>query len=279
MPPASSSLPAGAATIESSTRAAAFFDLDKTTITTASMFAFSSTLRDAGYLDTRVVLRAIYGRLVFKYLGADEDRMEEMRNQALRLTKGWERDKMARLVTDALEDVIDPIVYEEALDEITAHKAAGHMVFMVSASPEEIVRPLARHLGADGAVASVAAIDDEGRYTGEVEFYSYGPFKADAMEVLALEHDLDLRDSYAYTDSITDLPMLEAVGHPVVVNPDRQLRGVAQERGWEIREFSHPIPLRSRVGEHARTGALIAGVGALAGGAGWWLRNRRGGVL
>jgi len=256
-------------------RAAAFFDLDKTTIATASMFAFSSTLREAGYLDARLVLRAIYGRFVFKYLGADHDRMEEMRNQALALCTGWERDKVARLVTESMEDVIDPIVYREAVEEIAAHKAAGHQVFMVSASPEEVVRPLSRHLGADGAVATIAAIDDEGRYTGEVDFYSYGEFKVDAMEVLALEHDLDLSESYAYTDSITDLPMLEAVGNPIVVNPDRALARVALERGWEIRTFSNRIPLRERVGEHAKTGAVLAGAGALAAGGSWWLRSRR----
>lgn len=255
--------------------AAAFFDLDKTTIATASMFAFSSTLRDAGYINSRLIMRAVWGRLVFKYLGADHDRMEDMRNSALRLCKGWNKAEVSSLVTDALEEVIDPIVYREAVEEIAAHKAAGHKVFMVSASPEEIVIPLSRHLGADGAVATIAEIDRFGKYTGEVEFYSYGPFKVDAMEALALEHDLDLDASYAYTDSVTDLPMLEAIGHPIVINPDKALARIANEREWEIRWFSNTVPLRQRVGEHAKTGALVAGVGALAGGAGWYVRSRR----
>ncbi len=258
-----------------STRAAAFFDLDKTTIATASMFAFSSTLRDHGYLDYKLVVRALWGRMVYKYLGADEDRMEDMRNTALKLCKGWDRAHMAQLVNEAMEEVIDPIVYSEALDEMGAHRAAGHLVFMVSASPEEIVRPLARYLGADGSVASTAKVDRNGRFTGEMEFYSYGPYKVDAMEALALEHDLDLDESYAYSDSITDLPMLEAVGHPIVVNPDRALAKIAIERDWEIRMFSNKVPLRSRVGQHARTGAVLAGAGALAGGAGWIYRSRR----
>ena len=174
-----------------------------------------------------------------------------------------------------MEDVIEPIVFREALEEMDAHRAAGHRVFMVSASPEEIVRPLARHLGADGSVSTIAEIDTEGRYTGEVEFYSYGPYKVDAMEALALEYDLDLDRCYAYSDSITDLPMLEAVGHPIVVNPDRALARIAEERDWEIRTFSNKIPLRDRVSEHARAGALVASAGALAAGGSWWLRSRR----
>ncbi len=255
--------------------AAAFFDLDKTTIADAALFAFSSTLREAGFIDSRLILRAVWGRLVFKYLGADHDRMEDMRNNALRLCKGWDKRQMASLVTDALEDVIEPIVFREAVDEIAAHKAAGHKVFMVSASPEEIVVPLSKYLGADGAVATIAQTDRAGKYTGEVEFYSYGPYKVDAMEALSLEHDLDLSESYAYTDSITDLPMLEAVGHPIVINPDRALAKIATDRGWEIRTFSNELPLRQRVGDHARTGALVAGAGALAGGASWYLRSKR----
>lgn len=255
--------------------AAAFFDLDKTTIATASMFAFSSTLRDAGFINSRLIMRAVWGRLVFKYLGADHDRMEDMRNSALRLCKGWDQKEVSALVTDALAEVIEPIVYREAVDEIAAHQAAGHMVFMVSASPEEVVVPLSKYLGADGAVATIAQTDRAGKYTGEVEFYSYGPYKVDAIEALALEHDLDLDASYAYTDSITDLPMLEAVGHPIVVNPDKALARIANDRGWEVRWFSNTVPLRQRVGEHAKTGALLAGVGALAGGAGWYLRSRR----
>jgi len=254
---------------------AAFFDLDKTTIATASMFAFSSTLREAGYLGPGVIMRAIWGKAVYQYLGADHDRMEDMRNSALKLCKGWEREKINRLVTSAMEEVIDPIVYQEALAEMDAHKAAGHMVFMVSASPEEVVRPLARYLGADGSVASMAEVDADGRYTGEVEFYSYGPYKVDAMEALALEYDLDLRASYAYTDSVTDMPMLEAVGNPVVVNPDRALAREALDRGWEVRTFTNKVSLRQKMGEHARTGALVAGAGALAAGGTWWLKSRR----
>jgi len=257
--------------INPNARVAAFFDMDKTTIANAALFAYGSTLRSAGFISNRLIIKSIWGRLMFQYFGADHDRMEEMRENALRITTGWDKRQVSALVRGALEEVIDPIVYSEAIEEIEAHKAAGHKVFMVSASPEEIVVPLSKHLGADGAVATIAEVDANGKYTGEMAFYSYGPFKVDGMEALALEHDLDLSLSYAYSDSFTDLPMLEAVGHPVVVNPDRALAREAEERGWEVREFSNPVPLGQRVGEHARTGAIVAG----ALGVGWYLRSRR----
>ena len=119
-------------------------------------------------------------------------------------------------------------------------------------------------------------MDAEGRYTGEVAFSSHGANKVVAMEELAERHDLDLSRSWAYSDSVTDLPMLDAVGHPVVVNPDRDLRRVATERDWELRTFHLEVPLRNR----PSAGQAAAGAGALAGlGAGaatwWWVRRAR----
>src|SRR5690606_27446395 len=122
----------------------------------------------------------------------------------------------------------------------------GHRVVVISASPEEIVRPLCRHLGVADVIATRAAVDEEGRYTGELELYAYGPGKAEAMRAMAEEEGIDLEASYAYSDSITDLPMLEAVGHPIAVNPDSALRVIAEERGWEIRKFVSPVTMRDR---------------------------------
>jgi hypothetical protein len=125
-------------------------------------------------------------------------------------------------------------------------------VYLVSASPDVIVQPLAEHLGVDGAIASCPLVGDDGRYTGEMEFYSYGPFKAEAMRELAEAEDLDLAESSAYSDSYTDLPMLEAVGHPVAVNPDRVLAKVAREREWEVMQFTKPVRLRAAKGVRRR---------------------------
>ncbi|MGH9205614.1 MAG: HAD family hydrolase, partial [Acidimicrobiales bacterium] len=165
-----------------------------------------------------------------------------------------------------LEEIVDPIIYGEALELIEAHRAAGRKVYIVSSSPVEIVAPLGRHLGADDVIASEPRVDEEGRYTGEMASYAYGPYKAEAMKELARKENIDLSSSYAYSDSYTDVPMLEAVGHPAAVNPDRILQKLAKEKEWDILHFVHPVRLRDRVNAPSTpTTAAIAGVAAAAG--------------
>ena len=257
---------------------AAFFDLDKTVIAKASMVAFGKPLYRAGLVSRWLVLRALYGQLIYMYLGADEERMAKMQASVLRVSKGWDQAHVSKVVRETLVEVIEPIVFEEALDLMREHQAAGRKVFIISASPEEVVIPLAGYLGADEAIATRAEIDSDGRYTGAVEFYSYGPHKAEAMRALALTQDIDLSASYAYSDSETDIPMMEAVGHPVAVNPDRELARVARERDWEVRQFTHKVRLRDRVhmppaGPTAAVGGGLAGTAAAAGVVYWWLRR------
>jgi phosphoserine phosphatase len=166
----------------------------------------------------------------------------------------------------------------EAIELIDQHRAAGRRTYIVSASPEEIVQPLAEYLGVDGAIASRAVVDLDGRYTGEMAFYNYGPFKADAIRSLVLFEGIDLTESYAYSDSYTDVPMLEAVGHPVAVNPDRVLARLARERGWEIRQFSRPVRLRDRVPvPNLPTAAAVTGAALAVSGAAMlaWRYNQR----
>ena len=259
---------------------AAFFDLDKTVIAKASMVAFGRPLYQAGMISRWLVARALWSQFVFQQLGADEARMQKFRESALRITRGWDQAHISAIVRDTLTEVIDPIVYDEALDLIQEHRAAGRRVYLISASPEEIVAPLARYLGVDEAIASRAKLDDQGRYTGEVEFYSYGPYKAEAILEAAMIHDIDLAASYAYSDSATDLPMLETVGHPVAVNPDRDLARIARDRGWEVRQFRNGVPLRDRVNmpPPARAAAGLATVVAvgLSIAGGWWLWRHQG---
>jgi HAD superfamily hydrolase (TIGR01490 family) len=258
---------------------AAFFDLDKTVIAKAAMLAFGRPLHRAGFISRWLVVRAIYGQVVFRYLGADEARMAKMRAAALRIAKGWDQTKVRSLVRETLTEVIDPIVFEEALELMRVHREAGRRVYIVSSSPEEIVVPLAEYLGADEAIATRAALDADGRYTGEVEFYAYGPYKAAAVRDAAAAHGIDLGRSYAYSDSVTDVPMLETVGHPVAVNPDRDLRRVAAARGWEIRAFRHPLPLRTRRSLPPARAGLLGGTSLSAAAMGatgwWWLQWRR----
>jgi HAD superfamily hydrolase (TIGR01490 family) len=226
---------------------AAFFDLDKTVIDRASIAAFGGPFRRNGLISRRVVARAVASQLIYLHLGADEQRLTRIREAMLALTKGWDRDRVREIVRETLLETIEPIIYAEALELMEQHRLAGHRVYLVSASPEEIVLPLSEMLGADGAICSRGEIDDEGRYTGRMEFYAYGENKATAMRELAERTGIDLAESTAYSDSATDLPMLEAVGHPVAVNADRPLAKVARERGWEMRQFTKPVRLRDRV--------------------------------
>jgi phosphoserine phosphatase len=170
---------------------------------------------------------------------------------------------------------VDPLVYAEAADLIEAHRGAGREVVIVSSSGAEMVEPIGEMLGADRVVATRMVVED-GRYTGGIEFYAYGENKAVAIREMAAERGWDLADCYAYSDSVTDLPMLAVVGHPTAVNPDRALRRAALEQGWPVREFSRPVPMRSRFAVPAApvvTGAAAVGVGAVVGLA-WYARRR-----
>lgn len=242
---------------------AAFFDLDKTVISRSSSLALSRPMYRAGMVTRGQLVRGAYAQLVYALVGADEKKMDRLKDGMLQLTKGWDRHEVERLVRDVLIQVIDPYVYQEALDLMALHHAEGRKLFIVSSSPEEVVRPLASHFGVSGVIATRARIVD-GKYTGELEFYAYGDSKADAVRSLAERLGLDLEGSYAYSDSITDLPMLEAVGHPVAVNPDRDLRKEAETRDWDIRDFRRPVRLRTRIAKtatHPRT-RVAAGVAA-----------------
>jgi HAD superfamily hydrolase (TIGR01490 family) len=213
-----------------------------------------------------------------KVLGADERRMEKSRVALLELTKGWEAERVRRLVRETLQQVIDPLIYEEALDLFEEHRRAGRDLYLVSSSGEEVVMPLAEYLGVPHVLATRAGIDEAGCYDGTLEFYCYGDGKAVAVHEEAARRDIDLAASYAYSDSITDVPMLEAVGHPVAVNPDKELRVLAAERGWPVVDFRRPVALRSRLERFPRPPAEgVAGgaaLGALAR-AGWVVYQRR----
>jgi len=258
---------------------AAFFDLDKTIISRSSSLALSRPMYRAGMVTRGQLVRGAYAQLVYALVGADEKKMDRLKEGMLQLTKGWDRDEVERLVRDVIIDVIDPYVYQEALDLMVLHRSERRAIYIVSSSPEEVVRPLARHFGVAGVLATRARIED-GLYTGELEFYCAGEGKADAVRSLAERIGIDLGGSYAYSDSIADLPMLEAVGHPVAVNPDRELRKQAEERGWDIRDFRRPVRLRTKIAQtatHPKT-QVAAGVMAAAAAAvilGWLIVRSR----
>jgi len=231
--------------------------------------AFSKPFFNQGLLNRRAVLKSSYAQFLFLMSGADHDQMDRMRSYVTSMCAGWDVEQIKSIVNETLHDIVDPLVFAEAADLIADHRLCGRDVVVVSASGEEIVAPIARALGATHAMATRMVVED-GKYTGAVAFYCYGEGKAAAVRELAAHEGYSLEHCYAYSDSSTDLPMLEAVGHPAVVNPDRALRKEATARGWRILTFSRPVPLRDRI--PAPSSAAVAttaavGISALAAGA------------
>ncbi|WP_229686546.1 HAD family hydrolase [Longimycelium tulufanense] len=263
---------------EPGSRVAAFFDLDKTVIAKSSTLAFSRPFFQEGLINRRAVLKSAYAQFVFMLAGADADQMDRMRAHITALCAGWDVEQVRAIVEETLHDIVDPLVYKEATQLVAEHKEQGHDVVVVSASGEEIVRPIAEMVGATHCIGTRMVVND-GRYTGEVEFYCYGDGKVDAVRELAAEQGYDLAQCYAYSDSVTDLPLLDAVGHPTAVNPDRGLRKSAVQRGWPVLAFSHPVSLRARIPTPSGTAVAAAAVGlgavAAAGVAWYGLRRRR----
>ncbi|SDY15549.1 HAD-superfamily subfamily IB hydrolase, TIGR01490 [Modestobacter sp. DSM 44400] len=257
------------------TRAAAFFDLDKTVIAKSSTLAFGRPFFQGGLINRRAVLKGAYAQFVFSLAGADADQMERLRSQITAMTTGWDAAVVADIVRETLHEIVDPLVYAEAADLIEEHRAAGREIVIVSSSGAEMVGPIGEMLGADRAVAT-RMVTVDGKYTGEIDFYAYGENKAVAIRQVAAEMGYDLADCWAYSDSITDLPMLEVVGHPTAVNPDRGLRKAAVERDWPVLTFSRPVRLQSRFSGPRTpmvTGAAM-GVGAAVAGLAWYARRR-----
>ncbi|WP_024441740.1 HAD-IB family hydrolase [Mycobacterium sp. UM_WGJ] len=251
------------------TRTAAFLDLDQTVIAKSSALAFSKPFMDQGLINRRTVLKSSYAQFLMLLSGADHDQMERMRAHLTNMCTGWNVEQVKAIVNETMHDIVTPLIFAEAAELIADHKLCGRDVVVVSASGEEIVAPIARALGATHAMATRMVVAD-GKYTGEIAFYCYGEGKVQAIRELAAREGYPLEHCYAYSDSITDLPMLQVVGHPSAVNPDRALRKEAIANGWPVLTFSRPVSLRDRI--PAPSGAALAttaavGVSALAAGA------------
>lgn len=254
--------------------AAAFFDLDKTIIATSSATAFGRPFRAGGLISRGAMLRTAYAQFVFVLGGADHDQVERLRQFMSKLVAGWDVATVSAIVADTLHNIIDPTVYDEAVTLIAEHRDAGRDVVIVSTSGSEVVEPIGAMLGADRVIATKLEIKD-GRYTGEIDLYMYAAEKAKAIVALAQTQGYDLAASYAYSDSITDVPMLEAVGHPHAVNPDRELRREATRRNWPVLVFHKPVGLQSRsLPTRPALAVLVAG-GAVAAAGIWWSSVRR----
>ncbi len=254
---------------------AAFFDLDKTIIAKSSTLAFSREFQAGGLISRGAVLRSAYAQFVYLVGGADHDQMEKMRQFMSQLCSGWDVETVKEIVADTLHNIVDPLVYDEAVSLIETHHLAGRDVIIVSTSGSEVVEPIGEMLGADKVIATRMDVRD-GKYTGDIRFYAYAENKAKAIRDLARKRGYDLERSYAYSDSVTDVHMLEAVDTPTRSIPTRSCaasRAIAAGRCWCSRSRWR-CAVGSRCPPRAPAIALTLG-SFMAIGAAYWLGVRR----
>jgi HAD superfamily hydrolase (TIGR01490 family) len=245
--------------------AAAFFDLDRTLLRRSSVLALAGTFRQRGLISRRQLAKAAAWQMLFVLRGAGHESVRRAAEDGLIILRGFRPEEMRDLVASAMEPILRPLVYAEPLHLVEQHRERGEPVFIVSATLQEIVEGIAEELGFDGALGTTCEVRD-GAYTGHAVRALHAENKAICIRELAAQRGFDLDECTAYSDSHTDLPFLEAVGHPVVVNPDRELRRIAGERGWPILEFgAQAYPqARRRVPPLVWGAAALLGVGFVA---------------
>jgi HAD superfamily hydrolase (TIGR01490 family) len=244
--------------------AAAFFDLDKTLIEGSSGVAFARVAYRAGLIDRRTLLGDLRAGLRFRLHGSTDEASEAVRVRILEAIAGTPVRQLQRLGAEVLAGIL-PRVYPQMLAEAYEHQDAGREVFIVTAASHEMAQLLAQVLALDGAIGTRSQIRN-GIYTGEPEGpFTYREGKAEAIRRVAGERAFDLAASFAYSDSESDLPMLDLVGHPVAVNPDAELARIARERTWRVIHFDK-LARRLRIGAAAGGLALLGGAGGYVGG-------------
>jgi hypothetical protein len=246
---------------------AAFFDLDKTVIAKSSLIALGPEFHARGMLRRRTLAWGVISQMLFLRFGADEEKLTKIRESVLKITKGWDANEIRELVDETINELIEPLIYDEALELIDHHLSQGDEVWLVSMSPTQVVEPFAKLLGITGAIASRAKIDENGKFTGEMEFFAQGENKAIAIKELAQKRGIDLAESFSYSDSATDIPMLQVVGHAFAVNPDKELTKTAHDNEWPILSFTHPVRAHDRHKSHTPflVSAMVLGGFALVG--------------
>jgi HAD superfamily hydrolase (TIGR01490 family) len=232
-------------------RAAAFFDLDKTLMAGSSGVFFARAAYETGMISRGRLARDLYENLRFRLRGSTDQRADDVRKRVGEMIAGVRVRDLERLSPRVLAGVL-PRLYPEMLARAYAHQDAGVPVYILTAASQEMADLLAHVLVFDGGLGSRSEIVD-GRYTGRPAGpFNYREGKVLSMREVAEREAIDLDASYAYSDSESDLPMLRAVRHAVVVNPDPDLRRIAADEGWEVVHLD-------RLGRHLK---LLAAVGA-----------------
>ena len=245
---------------EGQPRAAAFFDLDKTLIAGSSGMQFARIAAKQGIVSRRLLAGWGWEHLRYRLRGTTDERTAEVLKVARELITGVPAKAVDRMGPEVMAAIL-PRVYPQMLAEIYAHQDAGRPTFIVSAAGNGVVEQLAHVLGMDGGIGTCYEVDGEGNFTGRLDGpFVYGEGKVTAMREFAARHEIELAESYAYSDSLSDLPMLRAVGNPVAVNPDPPLAAIAREEKWQVLRFERLG--RRLVAVAVTVFATVAGVGA-----------------
>ncbi|MCB9413094.1 MAG: HAD family phosphatase [Actinobacteria bacterium] len=224
--------------MSTTTKTAAFFDLDGTLIPGSANIPLAKAAFRAGFVTPGELARDLRNGISFLLSGATDERSAQVRDRILRAVAGHPAEDVEALSDHFLAGLVASL-RPQLEPALARHKANGEDRIVLSASPTEIVSRFAHEAGLSHGAGTTAARDDNGVYTGELAGpFCYGDGKVEVMRQLAQEHGYNLEDSYAYSDSASDLPMLEAVGHPVVVHPEPELRAIAEQRGWPVIETS-----------------------------------------
>ena len=251
----------------------AIFDLDKTIINTSASMAYGRPLAERGLIGTPEVLRMMVHLGNYMLTTHTEENMQATKHALLGMVRDREEEALRSVAQDALQEVITPYIYAEARTLLEEHREQGHRIAIVTASPSVMVKPIANELGVDHLIATELEVKD-GLFTGEVLHFNKGTSKVERIRELVEAEGYDLENSFAYSDSFTDLPMLQLVGNPTAVNPDRPLRKYALEHNWPILRFENPEPLFQQSAVLAGAGATLALLGAVATGLAFWFKSR-----
>ena len=251
---------------------AAFFDLDKTLMAGSSGMVFARVASQKGFVSKRQLARWGRDHLRYRLRGSSDEQTNAVLDVAKKVFAEMPEREVERMGPAVLAGIL-PRIYPQMLDEVHRHQDEGRATFIVSAAGNDMVKALAGVLGMEGGIGTAWAVGPDGKYTGEMDGpFVYGRGKVEAMRRFAERHDIDMAASYAYSDSVSDLPMLRSVGHAVVVNPDAELLEIARQEGWQVMRFEK---LGRKLAIAGAT-ALAAAVGGIA--AGMSRRRNSGGL-
>lgn len=215
-------------------KVAAFFDVDNTLVCGSTSILFGKVAFTGGSIKRRDIWRFMWEHVMFIRRGEKNSKMADIKDRALMLTKGHSVEELQGLIDQVYREEIKPRLWPRSIERLKHHLEQGHEVWLVTAAPVELAQAIADDLGATGALGTIVGHDGN-VLTGElVGAPLHGKAKRRAIKALAKERGISLRKSWAYSDSVNDLPMLSAVGNQVAVNPDQQLRRYAVAAGWEI---------------------------------------------